>query len=54
MSTKSEQGRKTANILQDEVPCVDLVKIYIEEKARIIHRGTFACDGGRGLRIPVM
>ena len=37
MSTKSEQGRKTANILQDEVPCVDLVKIYIEEKARVIH-----------------
>jgi hypothetical protein len=36
-STKSVQGRKTVNILQDEVPCVDLVEIYIEEKFRAIH-----------------
>jgi hypothetical protein len=36
-STKSVQGRITANILRDEVPCVDLVEIYIEEKARVIH-----------------
>ena len=36
-STMSVQGRKTLNILQDGVPCVDLVEIYIEGKVRVFH-----------------